>query len=203
MARPIRTIDVYANPYAGIDHDGVPQGVMQMPGSHAFIGAVRDLIASAETGKTRIVFTPPNTAKGDKGVHGLRKFTVPFTAEIARAVLEGGLIVADKEHARMVGLSSDDYVEPEKQLEAERERALKERQAQLGPDATIADVPTKLTELPSAEDATAPKAAGVRSGLVRTTLPPAPTPHSLMTGATPLAGPRNDPAIGLRKPEES
>ena len=197
MARPIRTIDVYANPYSGLDPDGVPQGVTQMPGSHNFIGAARDLVACEQTGKTRFYFTPPNEAKGDKGVHGLRRMTVPFTGEVARAVLEGGLIVADEEHARMVGLSADDFVEAGAQLEAERVRALAERKAQYGADASIGEIPTKLTERPDptkvaaerAEAAKAAKLAEKRTG------------HKPLEG-TPLAGDKSNPSLALRAPKE-
>lgn len=198
MARPIRTIDVFANPYSGIDNDGRPQGVTQMPGSHNYIGAFVDLEACKATGKTRIYFAPPNEAKGEKGVHGLRKFSVPFTAEIARAVLEGGLIVAEKEHARMAGLSADDFVEPEKQLEAERERALKARRAELGDDATILDVPTEPTPAPDPEAIAkaAKDAAEIAKRVAKRGDGPA------LTGA-PLAGQKGNPSLVLRKSEEA
>lgn len=199
MARPIRTIDVFANPYAGIDPDGVPQGVMQMPGTHNFIGAARDLVACAKTGKTRFFFTPPNAAKGEAGAHGLRKMTVPFTPEIARAVLEGGLIVADKEHARMAGLSADDFVEPESQLEVERVRAQAEFVAQYGADAKLAEIPTSATEADEAPAATAAKSKAATATAKGSAKSAAETPLE----GTPLAGIKSNPSLVLRKSEEA
>lgn len=198
MARPTRTIDVYPNPYSGIDPDGLPQGVMQTPGTHNFIGAARDLVASAETGKTRFYFTAPNAAKKEEGALGLRRVTVPFTPEIARAVLEGGLIVADKEHARMAGLAEDDFVDAETQLQNERDRAQAERVAQYGEDAKILDIPMAPT--PTTEEAQAAaekKAATDRLKVAaKSGLPPP------LVG-THLAGSKDNPSLVLRKPEES
>lgn len=151
MTRPApRTIDVLANPYSGVNHEGLPQGVVQMPNTRGnFIGAHFDQIASEQTGKNRFYYAQPNAAKDEKGACGLRKVTVPFTAEIARAVLEGGLIVATKEDARMCGLAEKDFVEPEKQLAAELARATAERDAEgrdHGPLAAIPLEPTKSDE---------------------------------------------------------
>jgi len=184
MAKPIRTIEVFANPYAGIDPDGIPQGVCQMPGTtRNYVGAQLDLVASELTGKSRFYFAPPQ--EGETGVQGLRKVTVPFTPEIARAVLEGGLIVAHPEHARMCGLAEDDYAAADKQLTAERARALAERKAQIGEDATIGEVPTKETPRPAAGPAVAPD----------------PRNYPVLKG-TPLAGPANNPSLVLRTTPE-
>lgn len=154
--KPVRTIDVFANPYAGIDHEGVPQGVTQMPGTRNYVGAQIDIVACEHSGKTRFYFVPPED--GEVGAHGLRKVTVPFTAEIARAVLEGGLIVASTEHGKMCGLSEDDFSEAEAQLEAEAKRALAELRAQRGDDATLEPVPMKATPRDDEPVAKAPPA---------------------------------------------
>lgn len=194
MARPIRTIDVYPNPYAGIDHDGVPQGVEYMPGSRNYVGAARDLVACEQTGKTRIYYATPNAAKGETGAHGLRKVTVPFTPEIARAVLEGALIVATEEHARMAGLSG--FVAPEAQLEAERQRALAERRAQYGDDAELAAVPLTPTERPDPAKASEEQPAAAKAAKGK---PAADKP----LGGVPLAGGKTNPSLALRTSEES
>lgn len=185
MAKPIRTIEVFPNPYAGLCPDGIPQGVVQMPGTRNYVGAHLDLVACEQTGKTRFYFAAPQD--GETGVQGLRKVTVPFTAEIARAVLEGGLIVAHPDHARMCGLSSDDFAEADAQLTAERARAIAERQAQYGSDATVGEVPTSATPRP---EAGAVKAA-----------PADPRNYPVMKGK-PLAGPANNPSVVLRTAPE-
>ena len=161
-AQKVRTIDVYANPYAALDADGVPQGVVQMPGTRNYVGAFLDIVASEKTGKNRFYFTG-------------EKVTVPFTPEVARAVLEGGLIVADAEHARMVGLSPDDFIDAKVQLHKEQERALSELKAMRGDAAKVEAVPSKATE----RDDSTPGANNV------------------------LAGPKNNPSVVLRPREES
>ncbi len=189
MAGPkMRTIDVYPNPFAGVADDGVPQGVVTMPGTRNYIGAHFDQVACEDMGKSRFYYAAPQS--GESGVMGLRKVTVPFTPEIARAVLEGGLIIADAEHARMCGLT--DYVDAAKQLEAEAARALEEWQAHYGPSATIQPFPVEATTRPDPSAAIAPaaKAAPI-------------DPRSLpVLKGTALAGPANNPSLVIRPASE-
>lgn len=142
----VRTIEVYANPYCALDADGVPQGVVQMPGTRNYVGAHIDIVASERSGKTRFYFAPPNTAKNERGAHGLRQITVPFTAEIARAINDGALIVADKNGARMVGIKEADFEEPDARLKKEREIALEQRRAFYSKEAKVGNAPTTPTE---------------------------------------------------------
>ncbi len=140
----MRKVDVYANPYSALDADGVPQGVVEMPGTRNAIGAFIDHVATAKTGKVRYYFTG-------------EKVTVPWSAEIARAINEGGIIVATEEHARMAGIAN--YVEPLKQLENEKAKALALRKAQLGESAQVAAVPTEalpLDQMPTRQRSLAP-----------------------------------------------
>lgn len=181
MAKPIRTIDVYPNPFAGIAEDGMPQGVCQMPGTRNYIGAHLDQVACEQTGKSRFYYAAPQ--EGETGVMGLRKVTVPFTAEIARAVLEGGLIVADAEHARMCGLAG--FIDAATQLKAERARAESEQKAHYGDGAEILDFPTIATPRPDAVIASTPTAK--------------PDPRSLpLLKGTPMVGPANNPSLVIR-----
>jgi hypothetical protein len=184
---PIRTIVVVPNPYSGIAPDGVPQGVVTMPGTRNYIGAHFDLVACAGTGKSRFYYAAPQ--EGETGVQGLRKVTVPFTPEIARAVLEGGLLVADKEHARMCGLSEDDYVDADAQLTAEREKALAHWQAHYGPDAKLGDVPVEATK----------PADTVTPGAPAPPVDPRTVP---VLKGTPLAGPATNPSLVIRPAPE-
>lgn len=154
----LRTIDVYANPYAAVDADGVPQAVVQMPGTRNYIGAFIDHVATRTVGKQRFYFTGEKT-------------TVPFTAEIAKAVLEGSLIVADKEHSRMCGLAG--FEEAPARLEKEKASALAERQARLGKEADLKDPPNKATEAD----------------------PNAPAPNADLV----LSGPKNMPSVVLKR----
>lgn len=193
MAQPIRTIDVFANPYSGIAPDGVPQGVVTMPGTRNYVGAHFDRIPCNDTGKSRFYFAGPQ--EGETGVQGLRKVTVPFTAEIARAVLEGGLIVADKEHARMCGLSEDDYVDADTQLKAERAKALLHWQAHYGADAKIGDVPVDETPDPAVAPTGPAKAGPAKAAKVD------PLTFPVLKG-TPLGGPSADPTLVIRPTPE-
>lgn len=182
--QPIRTIDVYPNPFAAIAHDGTPQAVVAMPGTRNYVGAHLDLVACQQTGKSRFYYAAPQP--GETGIQGLRKVTIPFTAETARAVLEGGLIVADPEHARMCGLSG--YIDADTQLKAEAARALAEWQAHYGADATLQPFPT---------DATPPAGASGATPAAK------PDPRSLpLLKGTPLAGPAGTPTLVMRPAPE-
>lgn len=127
-----RTIDVYANPYCGVDADGVPQGVVQMPDSRNWIGAFVDHVACERSGKTRFYFTG-------------KKYPVPFTAEIAKAVRDGGLIVADKESALICSIAEKDFEEPLARLAKEKAIAQARLDAE-GRGAKVADPPSAETK---------------------------------------------------------
>jgi hypothetical protein len=188
MAGPkTRLIEVFANPYSGIAEDGVPQGVVTMPGTRNYIGAHLDQVACEQTGKSRFYYAPPE--EGEIGAHGLRKVTVPFTPEIARAVLEGGLIVDDEEHARMCGLTG--YVDAGTQLEAEMERAASEWEAHYGVEAKIGPIPLAATKRP---DPLAGPADAKAALVDLRTLP--------VLKGTPLAGPANNPSLVIRPTTE-
>lgn len=149
----MKTIDVIPNPYSAIDADGVPQGVVGLPGAiGAWIGAALDPVASRKTGKNRFYFPGPNTKRDEKGVAGLRVVTLKVAnsavlATVANAVREGSLIVVGKDDARKLGFSDKEFLEPEKALEREKQRA----QELAGKDAKLADVPHEAT--PEDEDA--------------------------------------------------
>lgn len=182
--QPIRTIDVFPNPWAAIAPDGMPQAVVSMPGTRNYVGAHFDQVACEQTGKSRFYYAAPQD--GETGVMGLRKVTIPFTAETARAVLDGGIIVADAEHARMCGLSG--YIDAATQLAAEQVRALAEWQAHYGADAKLLPFPTAATPRPGAAD------AGPAAKVDPKSLP--------VLKGTPLAGPAATPSLVIRPATE-
>ena len=97
----------------------------------------------------------------------------------------------------MAGLAADDFVEAGAQLEAERARALAERQAQYGTDATIGEIPTTLTERPDPAKAAADRAEAVKAAKLAEKR----TGHKPLEG-TPLAGDKTNPSLALRAPKE-
>lgn len=156
----MKTIEVYANPYCALDKDGIPQGVMPMPGAPtSYIGAQLDLALTLKTGKQRFYF--PIGRNGGK-------FKAPLTAEISTAVRDGALIAADKQSAHYCGVRAS-YLEPEKALEAEKAKALADRRAQLGPDATVGEVPREPTKFDDEKSAPAPATAAQVSPTVKLT----------------------------------
>jgi len=93
----MQTINVVANPYFFIGHDGTPQGVVAKPGMRdTWIGADVDHAASIAAGRLRFWYAD--------GVVSL-----PFTAELARAVQDGCLFAADTESAAMCGISDVEF----------------------------------------------------------------------------------------------
>ena len=144
----MKLIEVYANPYIALDADGVPQGVVDMPGSRGHqIGAFLDLALSEKTGKTRYYF-PKRSVK------------VPMSTAISNAVREGALIAADEESARLCGVR-DEYKTFGQALADERAKAVEYWRSLGGKDATVGDVPTEACK----DDPT----AETNPGLVRLT----------------------------------
>lgn len=150
----MKTIEVIPNPYAAIDAEGVPQGVVGLPGAPgAWIGAALDPVATRETGKNRFYFPGPNTKREEKGVAGMRVVTLKVAnsavlGTVANAIREGSLIVTSLEHAKKLGFSDKEFLEPEQALEREKKRA-----AGLLPEGVeLADVPHEATPDPDGEE---------------------------------------------------
>lgn len=140
---------VVANPYAAIDANGVPQGVVGVPGTRGiYIGARIDTVASEKTGKQRFYFPPAKDG-------GPRVVEIPVSSAYARAyvasaILEGGLLAVDEATAFAVGITPKSYLPVDKVLEAERVKALELFRAAYGKEAVLQPVPTEET---ASEDA--------------------------------------------------
>ena len=140
----MRIIEVIPNPYIALDKDGIPQGVVGagMPG--VFIGAQLDLVLSQKTGKNRFYFPPNRDGSFVRKVH--------LTGDIATAVLEGSLIAANAKDALACGILEKDFLEPEKALAVEKEKALAYYQSMHGKGAKIQDIPREMTKLQEGDD---------------------------------------------------
>lgn len=144
----MKKLAVIANPYIAVDKDGVPQGVVSIPGLVGrFIGAHIDLKASQKAGRTRLYFPAPNPEprKNEKGAAGLLEVEVTLDATILNAVLDGSLIATTTEGAHLCGIR-DGYLEPEKALEAEKKKALAYYRSIAGEDAELKPIPQTATE---------------------------------------------------------
>lgn len=107
----MQTINVVANPYFFITADGVPQGVVPKPGmTDAWIGAALDDVACFAAEKFRFWFSD-----------GVEK--VVFTTEVARAVLDGNLFVADTDSAALCGISEEEFMTADECLKAAEAKA--------------------------------------------------------------------------------
>lgn len=156
------TIEVIPNPYAALDADGVPQGVVGMPGVRGmWIGAALDVAGSEKAGKSRFYFPKPNEKPAtdrpaDKACAGFRIVTLDVShaavrSAIANAILEGSLIAVTKEGAASVGLVQE-FVEPETALENEKAKALAQLHAEtLDESLELGEVPREATLFPHEE----------------------------------------------------
>lgn len=140
----MKVIEVIPNPYIALDKDGIPQGVVGAGVPGIFVGAQIDLIASQQTGKTRVYF-PPNK-------DGTFTRKVIATGAIVQAVLSGELIVTNKADALACGISEKDFLEPEKALAKEKDNALAYYQSVKGKGAKLGDIPRKMTELQEGDE---------------------------------------------------
>lgn len=140
----MKVIEVIPNPYIALDKDGIPQGAVGAGVPGLFIGAQIDLLASQQTGKTRFYF-PPNK-------DGSLTRKVIFSSAILQAVHAGELIVTNKPDALACGLSEKDFLEPEKALAKEKEKALAYYQSVKGKDAKLADVPREPTQIKEGDE---------------------------------------------------
>lgn len=135
---------VIANPYCALDAQGIPQGVVPLPGAAGiWIGARLDLVASNRTGKNRFYFPPAKDG-------GPRIVDVPVEdasarACIARAIKDGALLAADPLTAQLVGIPERKYKAIPAALEQQRLRALDTFQALRGKDAELGEVPEEAT----------------------------------------------------------
>lgn len=143
---------VVANPYAAIDANGVPQGVVGVPGTRGiYVGARTDTVASQKTGKQRFYFPPAKD--GGLRVRELDVTSAYARSYVANCILEGGLIAVDEATATAVGISSKTYLPVDKALEAERLKALEAYRVVYGKDAVLQPIPTEETtseDVPSA-----------------------------------------------------
>lgn len=161
----MKVAKVIANPYCALDADGVPQGVVGMPGAAGiYIGAMPDAVASEKSGKKRFYF--PRNRDGSRRVVTVPVEHAAVRADIARAVNDGSLLAADAETARCFGIS--EFVEPEKILAIERANALESFRVLRGKDAAFRDVPEAPTPYDFDDEPKAPvepaKAGRVRLG---------------------------------------
>lgn len=171
----MKTIEVIPNPYAAIDADGVPQGVVGLPGARgAWIGAVLDAVASRESGKSRFYFPGANARRNEKSIAGMRVVTLDVDdanvrATIANAILEGSLLAVTKEEAAKVGILND-FLDAAKALERECERATADFRAMKNDKtAKLADVPHEATPESIADAEEAPKAPAAGGTAVKVT----------------------------------
>src|SRR5688572_8192428 len=106
MPLPKRTLNVLANPWIHLDHQGRPAGATPMdvgPGQKVFVGAELD------TEQTQIVDRP---GRGELRSHvqdTVWKFSdepavVPATPYYIRRLRSGELLAADKQSARIAGV---------------------------------------------------------------------------------------------------
>lgn len=115
-----------------------------MPG--IFIGAHLDLVASRATGKQRFYYPVDKDGKLTK--------RVVFSSDIVASIQAGELLACNKADALLCGITDKEFLEPEKALEVEKEKALDYYRALLGTDAKVADIPREPT--PEPEDGKAP-----------------------------------------------
>lgn len=157
----MKTIQVIANPYSAIDADGVPQGVVGLPGARlAWVGATLDPVATKTSGKTRFYFPGatknPKRAHEEKEISGLRVVTLDVEnttvrAAVANAVLEGSLIAVDKAEAAQLGIVKE-FLDAAKALDAEKEKALDAFRALRGKDAELEPIPHEATKAEEPEE---------------------------------------------------
>lgn len=160
----MKKIAVIANPYIAVDKDGVPQGVVSIPGIIGrFIGANIDLKASEKAGRTRVYFPAPNEKKGEKGAAGLLALEFTLDATVLNAVRSGSLIATTKEGAGLCGISDKEYLEPEAALAAERKKALEYYRAIAGKSAELQPIPQVATPAETTADDAAPATATDRT----------------------------------------
>lgn len=153
----MKTIKVIPNPYCAVDADGVPQGVVGLPGVRgAWIGAAIDVVASRETGKSRFYFPAGNAKRSEETIAKMRVVTLNVAdanvrATIANAILDGSLIVVSKDEAAKVGIVKE-FLAPADALEVERKRALEAFRAIKGPKAELAEIPHEAKPEPVSAD---------------------------------------------------
>lgn len=133
----MKVIEVTPNPYIALDKDGIPQGVVGagMPG--VYVGAVLDLVATRETGKSRFYFPPNKDGSFARKVH--------MTADIVTAIHAGELLVTNLPDALAVGLTSKEFLTADKAMDAEKAKALAYYRSVKGPEAAIKDIPRAAT----------------------------------------------------------
>lgn len=132
----MKVIEVFPNPYIALDKDGIPQGVVPagMPG--VFVGAQLDIEAARKTGKNRFFF-PMGKNGGKAKVH--------LNGDMITAILAGELIVVNKDDAALCGIRTE-FLEPEKALAAEKQKALEYWQSVKGKDAKVGEIPREATK---------------------------------------------------------
>ena len=149
----MKTARVVANPYAAIDANGVPQGVVGVPGTRGiYVGARIDTVASEKTGKQRFYFPPAKD--GGPRIVEINVTSAYARSYVASCILEGGLIAVDEATATAVGISPKTYLPVDKALEAERVKALETYRVVVGKDAVLQPIPTEETASEDAPSAT-------------------------------------------------
>lgn len=160
---------VVANPYAAVDADGVPQGVVGVPGTRGiYVGARIDSVASQKTGKQRFYFPPAKD--GGLRIVELNVSSAYARSYVASCILEGGLIAVDEATATAVGISPKNFLPADRALEVERVRALELYRVVYGKDAVLQPIPTEQApaeETPSEDAPSATPSTDVASSRTR------------------------------------
>jgi len=165
----MKTIQVIPNPYSAIDADGVPQGVVGFPGLRGvWIGAALDTVASKKSGKTRFYFPAGNDRRKETTIAGMRVVTLNVSdanvrSTVAKAVLEGSLIVVTKADAAKLGIVSA-YLEADKALDAEKARAQRKFRARHGDSVELGAIPHEPTPDEETDDEVTPTPAVPATG---------------------------------------
>lgn len=182
-----RQITVYANPYCAL-HDGEPHGVVQMVAADGYgmagrwVGAVPDHEGSKAADRHIFKFL---LDEDGKPVATRVPFVGHAAAYYAKKVLEGELLAGNVEDAILCGIARSDYVDPLKQLEAEKALAAAKHVAHFGDDkrpawAPSGDLPMLTASVVSPNTPAPPAKKADAKGQVT-----APTPAPVKTPAIP------------------
>lgn len=128
----IKTLKVVPNPYSALDADGRPQAVVSMEGQFdRYVGAVLNVEESQKTGK-HIFDIDTSTA-----------VEVPATPYYLRRLWAGTLVAADQATAKLAGLDTDKFEQPEVVVSKARELAAHNFEEEHGQPPAFATQPKK------------------------------------------------------------
>ena len=151
------TLNVVANPFQAVDHDGNPSGAVALDpdlngGSRVFVGAAYDP-ASIKTLRPHVEGSPQTSRVAARFVFDTTPQAVPATPYFVRRIAKGELFAADRATARECGISDAEFREPAELLAASRARAFDSFKAETGrePRFTREDAPPAPPAPPAGE----------------------------------------------------